>query len=75
MKLDIYAGKKKMFSLVRWFGVGVDGKLQVTNEEKWAIPGRHVATEKTVREWAKDMGYSVQKKYELEDRDENLSVS
>ncbi len=61
--LEIYAEKKKVVDLVRWHGVGPDGKLSINDIEKYAIPGGNIATEVTIRKWARSMGYKVNKTY------------
>ena len=57
MSLDIYAGNKLIVTLVEFYEV--HGHDLVLKPDHYAIPGRHVASEKTVRKWAKEYGYTV----------------
>ena len=64
MILTIYAGRKKLVDLVEFYAVGEDGKLkELPEEDKYAIPGGKVCSEKQVRTWANKYGYTITKNY------------
>lgn len=65
MLLKLYAGKKFFMDLVKWGEIEVLGKNMVfkESEDKFAIPGRKVADEKTVMKWARAQGFTVKKCY------------
>ena len=66
MILEVYAGKHKIVSLVQYYDVERLRNSWVVNALKGyvAIPGGNVRDEKTVRKWANEQGYKINKVYE-----------
>jgi len=64
--LEVYAGKSKIISLVQFYDVERIRNSWVCNAIKGyvAIPGGNVRDEKTVRTWANQQGYKINKVYE-----------
>ena len=84
MILEVYAGKNKIVSLVQYYDVERIRNSWVCNALKGyvAIPGGNVRDEKTVRKWANEQGYKINKVYEAgidtfigEDYETSLLVS
>ncbi len=64
MQIDIYAGPKKMVSLMQYYEYDPVQKVLEYRQDKYAIPGGKVRTEKQIRKWASEYGYTVKTQYE-----------
>ena len=67
MILEVYAGKRKIISLVQHY-IPIESKAGAfifkAQRGFVAIPGGNVRDEKTVRRWANEQGYKINKIYE-----------
>lgn len=63
--IKLYSNRRCLITLMPWGEVEHVGKNAVWNpvEDRYAIPGGYVATEKEIRTWASTEGFSVKKCY------------
>lgn len=72
MILELYAGKKKILDFIPFYDIGEDGKInEFPEKDRYAIHGGKVKSEKQIRKWASEYGYTIKNVYQSGDFNEN----